>query len=157
MSTDSTWVHPTENSVEALEHGMSHVDGVELDLRLSADGELMLWHDELFPGNLSKRNRCPELMESQEIRKMGVESFEDLLGSSDFTELWRTSSKTVNIELKVPHPVSKISDHTNHLAKMMTKVEESLDGLDLPKRSTMIYGFSPKTVSYTHLTLPTKA
>ena len=24
---------PTENSVEALLHGMSHVDGVELDLR----------------------------------------------------------------------------------------------------------------------------
>ena len=144
MSTDSTWVRPTENSVEALEHGMSHVDGVELDLRLSADGELMLWHDDLFEGALPKNERCPELMQSEEFKAKGVNKFDDLLDSSEFTELWRTSSKTVNIELKVPHPVSKISDHTNHLGKMMTKVEESLDGLDLPKRSTMIYGFSPK-------------
>ena len=48
VATGSPWVQPTENSVEALLHGMSHVDGVELDLRLSTDGELMLWHDELL-------------------------------------------------------------------------------------------------------------
>ena len=79
MATGSPWVQPNENSVEALLHGMSHVDGVELDLRLSTDGELMLWHDELFTGNLPKKSRCPELMESQEIREMGVDSFDDLL------------------------------------------------------------------------------
>lgn len=54
MSPDSTWVRPTENSVEALEHGMRFVDGVELDLRLSTDGELMLWHDDLFEEKLPK-------------------------------------------------------------------------------------------------------
>lgn len=55
MATGSPWVQPTENSVEALSHGMSHVDGVELDLRLSTDGELMLWHDELFSEIYQKR------------------------------------------------------------------------------------------------------
>lgn len=144
MATGSTWVPPTENSVEALLHGMSHVDGVELDLRLSTDGELMLWHDELFTGNLPKKSRCPELMESQEIREMGVDSFDDLLQCKEFTTLWQSSSKTVNIELKVPHPVAKIPDHANHLAKMICKIDSSLLELDLPKRSTMIYGFSPK-------------
>ena len=144
MSTDSTWVRPTENSVEALEHGMRFVDGVELDLRLSADGELMLWHDELFSGNSPKKERSPELLQSQEIRNMGVDRFDDLLRSSEFITLWQSSSKTVNIELKVPHPVAKISDHANHLATMISKIENSLDDLELPKRSTMIYGFSPK-------------
>ena len=104
-----------ENSVEALEHGMRFVDGVELDLRLSVDGELMLWHDDLFEGKSSKKQRCPEIMHSEEISAKGVNKFDDLLASSEFIELWRDSSKTVNIELKVPHPVSKISDHTSCL------------------------------------------
>ena len=143
MSSDSTWVRPTENSVEALEHGMRFVDGVELDLRLSIDGELMLWHDDLFQDKLPKNQRCPELMRSEEIAAKGVNRFDDLLSSSEFTELWKSSSKTVNIELKVPHPVAKISDHANHLSKMISKIDDSLVELDLPKRSTMIYGFSP--------------
>lgn len=83
-------------------------------------------------------------MESQEIREMGVDSFDDLLQCKEFITLWQSSSKTVNIELKVPHPVAKISDHANHLAKMISKIDSSLVELDLPKRSTMIYGFSPK-------------
>ena len=157
MSSDSTWVRPTENSVEALEHGMRFVDGVELDLRLSTDGELMLWHDDLFEEKLPKNQRCPELMHSEEIAAKGVNRFDDLLASSEFTELWKSSSKTVNIELKVPHPVSKISDHASHLASMMTKVEDSLENLELPKRSTMIYGFSPQiaeAVKKSGVTLP---
>ena len=109
-----------ENSVEALEHGMRFVDGVELDLRLSTDGELMLWHDDLFEEKLPKTKDALS-MHSEEIAAKGVNRFDDLLASSEFTELWKSSSKTVNIELKVPHPVSKISDHTNHLASMMTR------------------------------------
>ncbi|MEC7686730.1 MAG: glycerophosphodiester phosphodiesterase family protein, partial [Candidatus Thermoplasmatota archaeon] len=39
------WKQPPENSLEALVHGMQVSDGVELDLRLSADGELVVFHD----------------------------------------------------------------------------------------------------------------
>ena len=39
------WEQPPENSIAAHLHGMEHHDGVELDLRLSSDGELMLQHD----------------------------------------------------------------------------------------------------------------
>ena len=56
-----------------------------------------------------------------------------------------------------PHPVSRISDHASHLASMMTKVEDSLENLELPKRSTMIYGFSPQiaeAVKKSGVTLP---
>ena len=92
-----------ENSVEALEHGMRFVDGVELDLRLSTDGELMLWHDDLFEEKLAKNQRCPELMHSEEIAAKGVNRFDDLLASSEFTELWKSSSKTVNIAVSYTH------------------------------------------------------
>ena len=150
-------MRPAENSIAALEHGMRFVDGVEFDLRLSADGELMLWHDDLFTGNSPKNERCLEVMQSAEISAKGVEKFDELLGSQEFTELWRSSSKTVNIELKVPHPAAKISDNANHLASMMTKLEDSLNEFELPKRSTMVYGFSPKiaeAVKISGMTLP---
>ncbi len=144
MSDGSSWVQPIENTIPALEHGMSFLDGVEFDLRLSADGELIIFHDDLMSGDEAKTERCIELLDASEISARGVDRFEELLASSDFTELWQSSSKTVNIELKVPHPAARIKDHATHLSSMMVALEESLSDLDLPARSALVYGFSPK-------------
>lgn len=157
MSDDSSWAQPTENTLPALVHGMNFLDGVELDLRLSADGELILFHDDLMQGGAAKSERCIELLDSSEISARGVDKFAELLATSDFTEPWCSSSKTVNIELKVPHPIAGIKDHASHLTAMMSTLEDSLSDLDLPSRSTMVYGFSPKiseAVERSGLTLP---
>jgi len=157
VSDGSSWVPPTENTIPSLLHGMRFVDGVEFDLRLSADGELMLFHDDLLPGSEAKRDRCVELLDSVEVASRGIDRFDDLLKNREFTELWMSSSKTVNIELKTAHPTARISDTTSHLVAMMTKLEDSLNDFDLPKRSTMIYGFSPKiaaAVEQSGLSLP---
>ena len=39
------WSKPIENSIEGIRQGMLHTDGVEFDLRLTMDGELVLFHD----------------------------------------------------------------------------------------------------------------
>ncbi len=157
MSGGSSWVQPTENTIPALTHGMSFLDGVEFDLKLSADGELMLFHDELLEGDGTKPERCIELLDASDVSARGVNRFEELLAISEFTDLWTSGSKTVNIELKVPHPATRIKDHATHLTKMMSALEQSLDDLDLPSRSTMVYGFSPKigeAVERSGLTIP---
>ena len=38
------WRKPKENSIAALEYGMEHADGVEMDLRLTAEGEVVIHH-----------------------------------------------------------------------------------------------------------------
>lgn len=123
---------------------MRFLDGVEFDLKLSADGDLILFHDDLMQGDTAKSERCIELLDSAEISARRVNKFDELLANSDFTKAWRSSSKTVNIELKVPHPVAGIKDHETHLTRMMTTLDESLVDLDLPSRSALVYGFSPK-------------
>ena len=45
------WVKPIENSIEAIRHGMVHTDGVEFDLRLTTDGQLVLFHDNFLSQN----------------------------------------------------------------------------------------------------------
>ena len=45
------WNQPPENSLHALKHGMDFSDGVEFDVRVDADGELVIFHDEALPKN----------------------------------------------------------------------------------------------------------
>ena len=46
---DVAWRKPKENSIAALEYGMEHADGVEMDLRLTAEGEVVIHHDPRTP------------------------------------------------------------------------------------------------------------
>ena len=43
------WRKPKENSIAALEYGMEHADGVEMDLRLTSEGEVVIHHDPRTP------------------------------------------------------------------------------------------------------------
>ena len=41
----SDWEQPAENTLDSLAHGINSSDGIELDLRMTADGELVIHHD----------------------------------------------------------------------------------------------------------------
>ena len=137
------WQQPPENSVAALEHGMLFSDGVEFDLRISGDGDLVIYHDELLPDDKPKNERCIELLGTDELKSLGIPTFDELLTSKKFTDSWQDGGKTACIEFKMPHPVSK-KKHDIQLANMMEMIENKLEGLELPTRSTVIYSFSPK-------------
>ena len=57
--TVSDWRQPPENTLPSLIHGISNSDGIELDLRLTLDGELIIHHDAKVSVNkaaIGKRN-----------------------------------------------------------------------------------------------------
>ena len=39
------WQQPPENTLESLRHAIQHNDGIEFDVRLTQDQELVIHHD----------------------------------------------------------------------------------------------------------------
>ena len=140
----TVWDQPKENSLAALLHGMQFADGIEFDLRLSSDGEFVIYHNELVPGKEDKSERSIERMSTGELRSLGIVTFDELLSHRALTDIWQAGGKTANIEFKVPHPAARIDDVDAHLSAMMGLLEESLDPYDLPDRSALVYSFSPR-------------
>ena len=73
------WERPDENSVAALKHGMEFADGVEFDLRVDGDGELVIYHDEFVPGKGKLKERCIEQMSTSELGGLGIATMGDFL------------------------------------------------------------------------------
>lgn len=124
-------------------HGMNFSDGVEFDLRMANDGSLVIYHDEFVPGSGAIKERCIENLSSAELKSQGIVPFGDLIAEKVFTESWQYGGKTVDIEFKVPHPVTrKLVD--GYLGSMMSKLEDDLEEMDLPEGSTLVSSFSPR-------------
>ena len=139
------WEQPPENSLAALAHGMQVSDGVELDLRLSADGELVAFHD-----TKTADGRYPECEDSSSLPDY-VCTLDDMLSEPDFTKPWLEGSRFACIELKTPHPSSGKTGwvmsgeaRTEHMCKMIELVDEALESLDIGSSSTVVYSFEPK-------------
>jgi len=137
------WVQPRENSIEALLHGMSFSDGVEFDLRMDKDGNLAIYHDEFVHGSGPIKGRCIENLHAGDLKEKGVSSFRELMSQRNFTNSWQSDGKTVDIELKIPHPVTG-KNVDEYLCSIMSKLEDDLVDLDLPDGSTLISSFSPR-------------
>mgnify|MGYP001347779015 FL=1 len=139
------WEQPPENSLAALVHGMQISDGVELDLRLSADDELVAFHD-----TRTADGRFPECEESPSMPEY-VCTLDEMLAEPGFTEPWLEGGRFACIELKTPHPSSGKTGwlmsgeaRTDHMRKMIELVDEALEGLDIGDSSTVVYSFEPK-------------
>tara|TARA_B100000287_G_scaffold353552_1_gene343411 strand:+ start:1342 stop:2454 length:1113 start_codon:yes stop_codon:yes gene_type:complete len=139
----SNWDAPEENSLEALRHGMEFSDGVEFDLRMDGDGRFVIYHDEFVPGKGPIKGRCIENLTSGDLRSFGIATFDDLLSNKIFTDSWRSGGKTVDIEIKIPHPITKI-DTDSHIETMLGRLQTEIEDLDLPKRSVIVSSFSPR-------------
>ena len=137
------WKQPKENSIEALRHGILFGDGVEFDLRVDGDGELVIFHDEFAPGEGPIMERCIENLPTGYLKSSGIPTLSSLLDDREFTNSWQSGGKTVDIEFKLPHPSTKIST-MDHLGSAMSKLESALEPLDLPDRSVVVSSFSPK-------------
>ncbi|MEC7706957.1 MAG: glycerophosphodiester phosphodiesterase [Candidatus Thermoplasmatota archaeon] len=139
------WEQPPENSLAALVHGMQVSDGVELDLRLSADDELVAFHD-----TRTADGRFPECEDSSSMPDY-VCTFDEMLSEPGFTKPWLEGGKFACIELKTPHPSSGKTGwlrsgqaRTEHMRRMIELVDEALEPLDIGESSTVVYSFEPK-------------
>ncbi|MEC7708498.1 MAG: glycerophosphodiester phosphodiesterase family protein, partial [Candidatus Thermoplasmatota archaeon] len=137
------WKQPKENSIEALQHGIQFGDGVEFDLRVDGDGELVIFHDEFAPGESPILERCVEKLPTEYLKSAGIPTINELLANRKFTDSWQSGGKTVDIEFKLPHPSTKIVTR-EYLGSIMGKLEASLETLDLPDRSIVVSCFSPE-------------
>jgi len=138
------WKKPRENSIEALLYGIEHADGVEMDLRLTADGEVVIHHDPRTSGGL-----YPESSDYSEIAQHS-DRFEDLLSEEDFTSRWVDEGRFVCLELKAPHPSSgagggwfRGAAMRRHMSELMQKVREMIERESVPVSSTVFYSFDP--------------
>jgi hypothetical protein len=147
VAEDNLWVQPVENSLDAILHGMKYSDGVEFDLRLTKDKRLILHHDPR-----DSDNRYLEEYESDELDNRLI-YFDELLEKSEFVDPWIDQAKISCIELKAPHPKSRVGGGwfgneacVNHMKDMIQLVNENISAFDIPKTSKVIYSFEPLTM-----------
>jgi len=83
-----------------------------------------------------------------------IRPIEDLLDDTHFIRRLTEEGAFACIELKPPHPSSGKAGgwiggkhRKEHMVKMIQYIEKSLDPLDIPESSSIIYSFEPKLIS----------
>lgn len=147
------WVKPAENSAEALTQGLERFDGVEVDVRLSADDEAaVIYHDRQLGRTAPRLEGEPpwvELHPAERLARQGVETFETMLGRRAIRDPLLAGDRLICIELKLPHRRTGLArgraGERKHLAALAGRIVTTLEDLDVPERSAVFYGFSPMT------------
>ena len=145
------WNQPVENSIPSLTHGITNSDGVELDLRLTADNELVIHHDAKVSVKktlLDNRNPYVEAWNLAELEDFGFSSLRSMLETREIAHNWRNEGKMVCLEFKRPHPKSPLGGGyfnakgiTKTLARMIANAQIILDEFEIPKANTVFYAF----------------
>ena len=119
-----------ENTLESLVHAMDMFDAIEFDIRLTKDNHVVIHHDRtvsIAPSLRKGRSPFVEDWNLDELLELGFCSFEMLLEDSTVQRAVQEEGKVLVVESKRP-------------------------SLKLKRSGGW---FATKTVSYTHLTLPT--
>lgn len=128
------WQQPAENSIESLCEAMRRFDGIEFDLRLCADGDLLLHHD---PKTTDGR-----YIENHSSDDFDFPTFSQLLEQDDFVELWVTQARFGCIEIKPPHPKAvPYKKHHSHMVAAMKKIESQLREKEIPAENSVYFAF----------------
>ncbi len=117
--------HP-ENTMRAFEAALDEgADGVELDVRMTTDGELYLAHDDAIAVRGSERPALLSRLSSAQVRALRLSSGEPVAHLDDVLALHRERRFLLNVELKgdLRAPV--------HLARLAIRKLQahSVDGL----------------------------
>jgi glycerophosphoryl diester phosphodiesterase len=137
------WVQPPENTHASLVKAMNNLDGVEFDLRLTADNQLVIHHDhevsipkELLEG----RPKIAEQWSLAELEEVGFCSFEKLMADKEWLVPWQEHSKAACLEIKRSNP-SITPDSTERMAEIMAQATAMLDEAGIPNTSAVFYAF----------------
>ncbi len=151
MSEGVGWKAAPENTLESLRHAFSMFDGVEFDIRLTADEQLVVHHDRTVSvpdQHLEGRSSWLEEWNLDELVEFGFLSFEAFLDDPLVIKSWRDEGAMGCIEIKRPHPKSATgggffgrNHHNEHIAKVMKRAEAALDERSIPKENTVFYAF----------------
>ena len=92
MNEEAMWKAAPENTLESLRHAFTMFDGVEFDIRLTADEQLIIHHDRTVsvPKEFLKgRSAWLEEWDLDELVDLGFLSFDDFLEDPLVLSSWR--------------------------------------------------------------------
>ena len=145
------WEQAPENTLESLRHAIQLHDGIEFDLRLTLDGEVVIHHDadvSIPKSRIQSSDPWVEHHTLDELESYGFTSFRSLLSDSTVLEQWRDQGKMGCIELKRPHPRSQSgggyfgsSKHKKHITELINATDLILNEFEVPNENTVYYAF----------------
>ncbi|RJU99824.1 MAG: hypothetical protein DWC10_01265 [Candidatus Poseidoniales archaeon] len=151
MGEDEPWSQPPENTLASLRHAITHFDGIEFDIRITADRQLIVHHDRdvSVPKHLvANKPHWVEEWKHDDLVDLGFLSFSDLLGNAEVQRAWIEEGKMGCIEIKRPHPKAATGggylgrkQHNQHVADAMRLAEDLLDEHEVPAENTVFYAF----------------
>ena len=140
-----------EHSLPAYEEALRRgVDGVECDIRLTADGIAVLWHDELVDRCSNGTGRLSKLTLA-ELRKLDIYNWRDDVPTSDKTQimtleqlldLTTAHSSLVRLAIETKHPVRTGGAIERELARLLKRF-----GIDKQRERVMTMSFSRLAVT----------
>ncbi|MDP6870249.1 MAG: glycerophosphodiester phosphodiesterase family protein [Candidatus Poseidoniaceae archaeon] len=137
------WVQPPENTHHSLVEAINRFDGVEFDLRLTSDNELIIHHDNKISipsDQLEGRSPYIEHWSLDELTDIGFTSLNNLMDDKKWLEPWRDQSRSVILEIKRPSP-KVVKDTVPTMAKVMKLATNILDDAKIPNESSVFYAF----------------
>ena len=145
------WQQAPENTLESLRHAIQHNDGIEFDVRLTKDNELIIHHDVKVSVPQEKRPHSFSWTENHtldELTSLGFISFRSILEDKQIHSEWVERGKMGCIEFKRPHPRALYGGgffgkkkHRTHVSAMMEKAESILKEFEVPSENTVFYSF----------------
>jgi hypothetical protein len=145
------WAQAPENTLESLRHAIQLHDGIEFDLRMTLDGEVIIHHDSdvsVPPENIQRPKHWVEHHTLEELEDFGFCSFKSLLEDPVVLEQWRDHGKMGCVELKRPHPKSDVgggyfgaSSHKKHITALIDAADAILNEYEIPDQNSVFYAF----------------
>ena len=137
------WQQPPENTQASLVEAMQKMDGVEFDLRLTADDQLVVHHDHTVSIPLSELEGRPKIVEEwdlADLERVGFCSFEKLMTDKEWLTPWQEHSKVACLEKKRCLP-SIARDPTKRMARIMELAGEMVDEAGIHEEAAVFYAF----------------
>ena len=151
MGDTTDWAQPPENTLESLRHAIAHFDGIEFDIRITADRELIIHHDRDVSVPKQLLDGKPLYVEEwnlDDLVDLGFLSFQTLLNDTVVRQEWVENGKMGCIEIKRPHPKAATGGgflgrqkHNKHIADAINMAEERLDEAGVPRANSVFYAF----------------
>ena len=137
------FIQPPENTHSSLVTAMKTMDGVEFDLRLTADEQLIVHHDDTVSipkEDLEGRPKYLEEWDLDDLSEVGFCSFEKLMRDKEWLIPWQEQSKVACLEIKRSNP--KIDkDPTERMSKVMKLASQMIDEAEIHNEAAVFYAF----------------
>jgi len=142
---------PPENTLDSLVHAMDLFDGIEFDMRLTKDEQIVIHHDRTVSVDPSRRKKKSPFVEDwdlDELIEFGFCSLKMLLEHPLIQKSVQEQGKVLVVESKRPSLEIKRTGgwfnrkkHDAHMGKTMKRAEALFDEYEVPKHSTVHYAF----------------